>query len=80
MTKGAVAGYDEPFDMHCLRCYIPRIARTAFSDHRLGVGVFNMQGYERRDKETKRALACHCNEQGTVHKKLLNRLFDDYFF
>ena len=50
LTKGAVAGDDKTFYMHCLRCYIPKIAWTKFRDHHLGVGVFTMQGYERRKK------------------------------
>ena len=44
LTKGAVAGDDETFNMHCLRCYITKIARTTLKDHHLGVGVFTMQG------------------------------------
>ena len=53
--KGAVTDYDETFYMHCLRCYVQKIARTTFSDHLLGVGLFAMQGYESRNKQTKRA-------------------------
>ena len=80
LTKGAVAGDDETFYMHCLRCYVPKIARTTFSDHLLGVGVFTMQGCERRNKETKRAFAHYCNRKGNVQKQTLNRLFDEYYF
>ena len=80
LTKGVVAGDDKTFYMHCLRCYIPKIARTTFKDHHLGVGVFTMQGYERRNKETKQAFARHCNGKGNVQIQTLNRLFDEYSF
>ena len=42
LTKGAVAGDYETFYMHFLRCYIPKIARTTFKDHHLGVEVFTI--------------------------------------
>ena len=80
LTKGAVSGDDETFYMHCLRCYIPKIARTTFKDHHLGVGVFTMQGYERRHKETKQVFARHFNGKGNVQIQTLNRLFDEYSF
>ena len=65
--------------MNFLRCYIPKISRGIFSDHHLGVGVFTIQAYESRNKETKRAFARHWNGKSNVQKQTLNRLFDDYY-
>ena len=41
----------ETFYMHTLRYYVPNIARITFERHATGVGVFSMQGFERRNKE-----------------------------
>ena len=53
-TKGIAEGDDETFYMHCLRCCIPKIAKITYQRHHLGVGIFNMQGFERRNKEPKK--------------------------
>ena len=58
LTKGVVKGDDETFYFHCLHFYIPKIAKETFEENHLGVGVFTMQGYERRNKETKRQKKC----------------------
>ena len=45
------------FYFHCLRFYLPKIAEDTFTKHRLGLGIFMMQGFERRNKESKNTLA-----------------------
>jgi hypothetical protein len=44
---------DEPFYFHCLCYYLPKIAEITYSRHKLGIGIFTMQGFERRNKESK---------------------------
>ena len=61
LTKGKVVGDDETFYMHCLRCYIPHIAQITYDQHHLYVGIFTMQGYERRNKESKWSYSHHTN-------------------
>ena len=61
----------ETFYMHVLRYYLPRIASNAFSIHKCGIGVFTMQGFERRNKESKRYMSLY----STVSIKLLLRSF-----
>ena len=39
-TKGVVSGDDKTCYMHYLRCCIPKLSRTTFKDHHLGVGLF----------------------------------------
>ena len=46
-------GFDETFYMHTLRFYMPMIAQETLREHNMGLGVFTMQGYERRNKESK---------------------------
>jgi hypothetical protein len=76
LTKATVVGDDETFYMHCLRCYIPHIAKITYDQHRLGVGIFTMQGYERRNKESKWSYAHHTNKKGNILTQNLNRLHD----
>ena len=47
---------DKSFYLHCLRYYMPQIAETTFERHKLGLGIFTMQGFERRNKESKNTL------------------------
>ena len=44
---------DESFYLHCLRFYTPKMAKITFERHGLGLGIFTMQGFERRNKESK---------------------------
>ena len=48
-----LTGGDESFYFHCFRFYLPKIARLTLARHRLGLGIFTMQGFERRNKESK---------------------------
>ena len=52
LTKNNM-GDGENFYHHVLRYYIPHISKITFEKHHLGIGVFTMQGYERRNKESK---------------------------
>ena len=56
LSSHSQMGEDETFYMHTLRYYIPRIALETYKTHKVGVGVFNMQGFERRNKESKNCL------------------------
>jgi hypothetical protein len=47
------AGGEESFYFHCLRFYLPKIATITLNRHKLGLGIFTMQGFERRNKESK---------------------------
>ena len=76
LTKATVVGDDETFYMHCLRCYIPHIAKITYDQHHLGVGIFTMQGYERRNKESKWSYSHHTNKKGNILTQNLNRLHD----
>ena len=66
------------FDLYCLRYYIPKIVRKRFSDNCLGVGLFTMQGFERRNKETTKSHSRHSNGKGNVQIQTLKILYDEY--
>ena len=65
--------------MHVLRFYIPRIADDTFEKYNLGVGIFTMQGFERRKKESKNTLRRFSNGIGNIIVGNLKRLWDIFF-
>ena len=65
--------------MHCLRFYIPKIAEETFQKHKLGLGIFTMQGFERRNKESKNTLRRFCNSKGDILKPNMKRLYDIFY-
>ena len=62
---------DESFYMHCLRFYMPKIAEITLERHKLGVGIFTMQGFERRNKESKNTIKRFSTSQ-RKSKSLMN--------
>ena len=69
-------GGDETFHMHVLRFHVPKIARTTLDEDGCGVGIFTMQGHERRNKDSKNTLRRFCNGKGDILKNNMNRLCD----
>ena len=60
-----LAGEEVSFYFHCLRFYLPQLADITFQRHKLGLGIFSMQGFERRNKESKNTL----NRFSTLNRK-----------
>ena len=60
-----LAGNGVTFYFHCLRFYLPQIADITFKRHKLGLGIFTMQGFERRNKESKNTI----NRFSTLNRK-----------
>ena len=56
LTKSNTKGDNESFYFHVMRFYMPPIAKLTFERHKLGVGIFTMQGFELRNKESKNTL------------------------
>ena len=59
-------GDDETFYLHSLRYYLPKIAQDTWTKHSVGIGMFTMQGYERRNKESKSVLQKFNNNKGNI--------------
>jgi len=51
--SGDEVGVDETYYLHALKYYIPVHARKPWDDQKCGIGVFTMQEFERRNKESK---------------------------
>ena len=73
-------GYDETFYLHCLRYYMPIIAKDTLKKHNLGLGIYTMQGFERRNKESKNTLKRFSNGKGDILSPNLKRLYDVFYY
>ena len=58
-SKGSVIGSLETSYMHILRFHLATIAKIRFKRHKVGLGVFTLQGMERRNKESKNMFLKH---------------------
>ena len=67
---------DEIFYMYTLRYYIPRIAPETYQIHQTGVGIFNVQGFKRRNKESKNCKRRFSNNIGNVVINNMKRVCD----
>ena len=80
LSDGTKIGEKESFYMHALKNYIPTMARITLERHRLGIGVFNMQGFERRNKESKNTLRRFSNMKGNIVMNNVKRLWDIFYY
>ena len=51
---GNEVGDDETHYLYALKYYIPFHPRKTWKDHKCGIGVFTMQGFKHRNKESKK--------------------------
>ena len=77
-SVGSTDGKDETFYSHALRFYMIDITKVTFEKHGLGVGIFNMQGFERRNKESKEVMRKHGNNKGNILVSNMGRLWDKF--
>ena len=78
LSKSSISkdGNDETFYCHSLRYYMIEIAIITFEKHKVGVGIFNMQGFERRNKESKNTMRRFCNHRGNTLPNNLGKLWE----
>ena len=57
---------------------MPQIAVETYNELKMGVGIYTMQGFERRNKESKYALKNHSNMKGNVTVSNLQYLFSSF--
>ena len=79
LTK-TVIGDQENLYMHVLRYYMPIIVRDTWDVYNLGIGIFSMQGFEWRNKESKRTLNRFTNHRGNILQQNMVRLWDNFYF
>ena len=72
-------GDAETFYCHTVRFYMLRIAKITWEKHRLGLGIYTMQGFERRNKESKNTFRRFTNKKGNTLTQNLKRLWDLFY-
>lgn len=72
-------GDDETFYMHCLCFYMPQIAEITLERHKLGLGIFTIQGFERQNKKSKNTMKRFSNCKGDILPQNLKRLWDVFY-
>ena len=77
MTK-VDPGDTETFYIHALRHYILKHAQDTWSKYKLGVGIFTMEGFERRNSESKEAVRKHTNKKDNITVQSCNKLYEKY--
>jgi len=80
LTSGLEEGDAETFYCHTLRFYLPRQAEWLHKKHKVGLGVFSMQGFEHRNKQRKRCCATKSNGKGNPSTQSLRALFELFFY
>ena len=68
----------ETFYCHVLFGYMPKIVEDTWQKFGLGCGIFNMQGFERRNKESKQIFTKFINGKGNVVMQSLKRLYKKF--
>ena len=76
--KKVINGDTETFYMHALRHYILKHAQDTWTKYKLGVGIFTMEGFERRNKESKEAVRKHTNKKDNITIQSCNKLYEKY--
>ena len=66
--------------MHALKFYLPIIVKDSWEKFELGVGLFTIQGYEHKNKESKNTLQKFTNQKGNLVKQSSKRLCGIYYF
>ena len=76
LTERNITGGSETCYFHVVRYYFPRVAKYNWDEYGLGLGVFSMQGIERRNKESKFIMNNYSNNKGNLVIPNLSRLWD----
>lgn len=72
-------GDNENVYMHILLGYFLTIVENTQKDYELGVGIFDMNGFERRNKESKEYAHKYTNNKSSLSMTIINRLWDFFF-
>ena len=64
---------------HVVRYYVPQIAKECYEKYKVGIGIFTMQGFERRHKESKNTLRRFSNKKGDIVTPNLKPLWGVFY-
>ena len=68
------------FYCHVLTKYMILIAKETLKKYKLGTGIYSMQGFERRNKESKNCAQRFCSYKKNVCVSIILRLFDLFYY
>ena len=78
--KKQESGDIETFYLHVVRYYMDPIIKDTWEKYECGVGIFTMQGFERRNKESKKSLSNHNNGKGNIILQNIVRLCSKFMY
>ena len=70
----------ENFYCHVLTEYMDGFIQDTYDKYNLGTGIFSMQGFERRNKESKNCAKRFYNNKFNITISTLLRLFNLFFY
>ena len=76
--KKHTPGDIETFYLHVVRYYMEDIIKDTWDKYQCGVGIFSIQGFERRNKESKHAISHHNNGKGNILIQNIVQLCSNY--
>jgi len=68
-------GDAETFYTHSLRCYFPKIAQKLLDKYGVGLGACTMQGFEHKNKQSKRMFRNKSNGKGNICLQSIKALY-----
>ena len=71
-------GDTETLYIHTLWHYILKHAQDTWTKKKLGVGIFTMEGFERRNKESMEAVRKHTNKKDDMTIPSCTKLYEQY--
>ena len=63
---------------HIQRFNLAELAKITYKQHKVGIGVFTLQGYERRNKESKNVFVKHSNAKSNLCYHTMKELTQQY--
>ena len=78
LNKDGHIGFYETTYMHALRFYMPKFSKDTWTEHRLPLGIYTMQGFERRNKESKNMFLRHTNNKKNPCMQTLALLYESW--
>ena len=78
LFRGTDIGWKETSYMHILKYVTGPLAKLTFERHSVGIVVFTLQGYERRNQESKYLFVRHTNKLYDFVKQILIKLTEKF--
>ena len=68
-------GDKETFYIHTISHYVYDIIKDTYRSHRLGPGVWSMEGFESKNAQSKRAVCIHSNRKGNLPAQSIAQMY-----